>query len=133
MGVMITASHNLKHDNGLKIMDKDGSMLASSHEKLTEIIVNSKDLCQTLRDLNDGKIEGPHQEHMGTQGIFFEPETINGYVFLGKDTREHSTRLLAALSAGVTLMGGKPYDFGLVTTPQLHNIVQRQHVKRQAF
>jgi len=60
---------------------------------------------------------------MGTQGIFFEPETINGYVFLGKDTREHSTKLLTALSAGIILMGGKHRDFGLVTTPQLHNIV----------
>mmetsp|Transcript_9527 Transcript_9527/g.6876 ORF Transcript_9527/g.6876 Transcript_9527/m.6876 type:complete len:132 (-) Transcript_9527:957-1352(-) len=127
MGVMITASHNLKQDNGLKIMDKDGSMLAANWEKLTEIVVNSKDLSKTLSDLSEGKIDGPHMDSGfdSTKGIFFEPSNMNGYVFLGKDTREHSSKLLEAVRAGVTLIRGKPHDFGLVTTPQLHNIVQR--------
>jgi phosphoacetylglucosamine mutase len=56
-GVMVTASHNPKQDNGLKIFDKDGSMLEPAWEKLAEGLVNAQDVSQFLRDLNDGKLE----------------------------------------------------------------------------
>ena len=52
---MVTASHNPKQDNGLKIFDRDGSMLEASWEKLAEDIVNAPDLAGFLRDLADGK------------------------------------------------------------------------------
>ena len=35
-GIMVTASHNPKQDNGLKIIENDGSMLEPSWEKLAE-------------------------------------------------------------------------------------------------
>jgi phosphoacetylglucosamine mutase len=35
-GVMITASHNPKQDNGLKIIERDGAMLNMAWEKLVE-------------------------------------------------------------------------------------------------
>jgi phosphoacetylglucosamine mutase len=54
-GVMVTASHNPKQDNGLKIFDRDGSMLEASWEKLAEDIVNAPDLAGFLRDLAEGK------------------------------------------------------------------------------
>jgi phosphoacetylglucosamine mutase len=57
-GVMVTASHNPKQDNGLKIFDRDGSMLEASWEKLAEDMVNTQDIAGFLRDLVDGKSVG---------------------------------------------------------------------------
>ena len=57
-GVMVTASHNPKQDNGLKIFDRDGSMLEASWEKLAEDLVNTKDIAGFLCDLVDGKSNG---------------------------------------------------------------------------
>jgi phosphoacetylglucosamine mutase len=39
-GVMITASHNMHDDNGVKIIEPDGSMLIQRWEGLSELIVN---------------------------------------------------------------------------------------------
>jgi phosphomannomutase len=55
---MVTASHNPKQDNGLKIFDRDGSMLEASWEKLAEDLVNTLDIAGLLRDLADGKRNG---------------------------------------------------------------------------
>ena len=51
-GVMITASHNAKEDNGVKIIECDGSMLDQSWEPFAEEIVNSQDLKATLVELD---------------------------------------------------------------------------------
>ena len=45
---MITASHNHHEDNGVKIVEPDGSMLVQDWEGFSELIVNSKDLRKTL-------------------------------------------------------------------------------------
>ena len=47
-GVMVTASHNPKQDNGLKIFEKDGSMLEPAWEKYAEGLVNAKDVSAYL-------------------------------------------------------------------------------------
>lgn len=43
-GIMVTASHNHHVDNGVKIIEPDGSMLVPDWELFSEMIVNSKDL-----------------------------------------------------------------------------------------
>ena len=43
-GVMVTASHNHHVDNGVKIIEPDGSMLVPDWELFSEMIVNSRDL-----------------------------------------------------------------------------------------
>jgi phosphoacetylglucosamine mutase len=48
-GVMITASHNPKQDNGVKIIERDGSMLEPKWEKLAEDLVNAPDLSEYLQ------------------------------------------------------------------------------------
>ena len=45
---MITASHNHKDDNGVKIIEGSGHMLDQSWEPLAEKIVNAKSLKETL-------------------------------------------------------------------------------------
>ena len=63
-GVMVTASHNPKQDNGLKIFEKDGSMLDQSWEKLAEDLVNTNDIAGFLRDLSDGNPRGMFKEKL---------------------------------------------------------------------
>lgn len=58
-GVMATASHNPKQDNGLKIFERDGEMLEPAWEKLAEDMVNARDLAGFLRVLREtGTVEG---------------------------------------------------------------------------
>lgn len=40
IGVMITASHNQEADNGVKLVDPAGEMLASTWEKYATIVGN---------------------------------------------------------------------------------------------
>ena len=47
-GVMVTASHNPKQDNGIKIVEADGAMLHPEWEKYAELLVNAKDLPAAL-------------------------------------------------------------------------------------
>ena len=44
LGIMITASHNHARDNGVKIVEPDGSMLVPEWEMLSELLVNSQDI-----------------------------------------------------------------------------------------
>ncbi|XP_056604331.1 phosphoacetylglucosamine mutase [Triplophysa dalaica] len=56
-----------------------------------------------------------------------EKETIDmnesASVYIGKDTRPSSGSLSQAVVDGVSSLGGKIHDYGLVTTPQLHYMV----------
>lgn len=53
VGIMMTASHNHHVDNGVKIIEPDGSMLVPDWEMFSEIIVNSADVRETLRQLDN--------------------------------------------------------------------------------
>lgn len=71
-GVMITASHNGKEDNGVKIIEADGSMLAQSWEPLAEELANTQDLRATL-----DKIENTEMRHqLGFQETVFHPDSF---------------------------------------------------------
>ena len=54
MGIMITASHNPYHDNGLKLFGPDGLKLSDRIEKKIENLIDSK----TTSHLSDPKILG---------------------------------------------------------------------------
>ena len=41
-GIMITASHNLYFDNGVKIVNYDGEMISKDDEELIESYINDK-------------------------------------------------------------------------------------------
>lgn len=50
-GMMITASHNPKEDNGIKVIEHNGDTLPIPLEKYAEELVNSNDLKKTLKSL----------------------------------------------------------------------------------
>ncbi len=54
MGIMITASHNPYHDNGLKLFGPDGLKLSNKIEKKIEKLIDSK----TTKQLSNAKVLG---------------------------------------------------------------------------
>lgn len=54
---MITASHNMWEDNGVKIIEPDGSMLIQRWESLAELIVNHSDISDLIKDLGSSTIK----------------------------------------------------------------------------
>ena len=54
MGIMITASHNPYHDNGLKLFGPDGMKLSDKIEKKIERLIDTKSILQ----LTDPKFLG---------------------------------------------------------------------------
>ncbi|XP_019714660.1 phosphoacetylglucosamine mutase-like, partial [Hippocampus comes] len=67
------------------------------------------------------------QELLSVLEDILEKEDIDksqgALVFVGKDTRSSSERLSQAVLDGVSSLGGRSKDYGLVTTPQLHYMV----------
>jgi phosphoacetylglucosamine mutase len=112
VGLMVTASHNPEADNGIKLVDCDGGMLAQAWERHATAVANAPDdgLAAALASVADQEGLGPNQ--------------ATGRVLIGRDTRSHSARLSSLASEGAGLVGSLTEDAGLVTTPQLHHVVR---------
>lgn len=52
-------------------------------------------------------------------------------IFIGKDTRPSSPSLAKCAIDGVLALSGKPWDFGIVTTPMLHYFVTCKNTNGQ--
>lgn len=110
IGLMITASHNVGSDNGVKLIDPAGEMLDSSWETIATSLANVEDsnLISTIeRIISEQKIN----------------MSINATVITGRDTRHSGPSLLNAAIAGIQALNGVVQNFGIVTTPQLHYFV----------
>ncbi|KAG7176260.1 Phosphoacetylglucosamine mutase-like [Homarus americanus] len=110
IGVMITASHNPVPDNGVKLVDPMGEMLAPAWEVHATTLVNATD--EGIASALEGIVS---EAHIDT--------SKKALVFVGRDTRPSSNRLCDAVIAGVTAVGGEFKDFGIVSTPILHYVV----------
>ncbi|KAG6449073.1 hypothetical protein O3G_MSEX005870 [Manduca sexta] len=111
IGMMITASHNLEPDNGVKLVDPDGEMLEQSWEEIATRLANVSD-----NDLESTTAEIIKQVNADM--------SLKASVFIGMDTRYTSPRLAAAAANGVIALKGTPKEFGIVTTPMLHYCVK---------
>ena len=119
-GLVLTASHNPVDDNGVKLVDADGGMLAMNWETHAERLVNAKN----AEDFTEAVvailqiIQTNEEEEMKDEGN----GRGKGRVFVARDTRPSGQRLLSFViegiqATGATVVGSRDT---LRTTPQLH-------------
>ena len=120
VGVMVTASHNDAPDNGVKLCDPDGSMMASHWE----------DIATQLANTTEAAVASFLKQQ--TQQLKLNLESVKPRVYVGRDTRASSPSLCALVVEGVQAMGGEVVDYGVVTTPQLHWVVRRANEGKDA-
>lgn len=123
VGLMTTASHNAAPDNGIKMVDGDGGMLAVAWEGYAQALANAPTpdaalavLAQVAMDHSSGVVGG--SAALAAPG---------GVVCVARDTRTHSAHLTALAVRGLQAAGAEVADHGELTTPQLHHIVRMRN------
>ncbi|XP_069660858.1 phosphoacetylglucosamine mutase [Haliaeetus albicilla] len=118
IGVMVTASHNPEEDNGVKLVDPLGEMLHPLWEEYATQLANAEEqeLQKIIIDICQKAAVNQHKDAL---------------VFIGRDTRPSSEKLSQSVIDGISVLGGQYYDYGLVTTPQLHYMVCCQNTQGQ--
>lgn len=119
VGFIVTASHNPSRDNGFKIVDEDGGMLAISWEPWC---------CRIANAITGEDVAEVANQCAQAEGISVPKDAGNGFGFVqvGRDTRATGEVILHAVRDILNRVLQVPYtDHGIVTTPQLHFLVRK--------
>ena len=109
-GAVVTASHNEGEDNGVKLVEPDGSMLDAAWESIADEAVN----CSNSVDFRKTLLHAVGSQKVGPVGL----------VFIAYDTRQSSERLVQCLIRGCKAVGAIVENYHLLSTPVLHHIVR---------
>lgn len=115
-GIVITASHNPEHDNGVKLIDITGEMIDAEWETYADALAKLQHPRHVAQFVTHFM-----REHHITNEMLHHARVIIGY-----DTRQSSVPLFKCCTSGVQLMGATVIDMGLTTTPELQFYVQTQ-------
>lgn len=119
VGFMVTASHNRAEDNGFKIIDTDGGMLAPSWEHWCTEAANAA----TGADL-EKVVKTCISEFEAEKTVDFHSPC--GMLLLGRDTRETGPEIEGAVIDILRNILKTPFtSFDVLTTPQLHFLVAK--------
>ncbi len=116
MGIMITASHNPYHDNGLKLFGPDGMKLSDKIEKKIERLIDTKSILQLtdpkflgrVKRLEDGNekyikiLKDNFPKNFNLKGLKIVLDCANGASY------KAAPKLLKELGAKIISMGTKP-------------------------
>ncbi|EJT41470.1 PCM1-like protein [Saccharomyces kudriavzevii IFO 1802] len=118
VGVMITASHNPYQDNGVKIVEPDGSMLLASWEPYAMQLANAALFATHFEEFYAELVKLIELEK-----IDLGASNVAPHIVVGRDSRESSPYLLRCLTSTMaSVFHARVLDLGCVTTPQLHYI-----------
>ena len=139
LGIMITASHNPFHDNGLKLFGPDGMKLSDKIEKKIESLIDKKtinqlskpDLLGRVKRLEDGNdryikiLKSNFPSNFSLKGMRIVLDCANGAGY------KSAPRILSDLGAKVFPIGIKPNGLNInfkcgSTYPEL----LKKHVKK---
>jgi phosphoacetylglucosamine mutase len=142
VGVMVTASHNPADDNGVKLADVDGGMLAAEWEGWAVALVNAsaaEEVWDVMRRMVDHGCAASRMQHVlvrqhasasASASANAKGKTPPMVVHVGHDTRPHSPALARLAAAAARAVGAAVVDHGAVTTPQLHHCVLHANAHR---
>ena len=116
MGIMITASHNPYHDNGLKLFGPDGMKLSNKIEKKIEKLIDTKNTQQLsnpkflgrVKRLEDGNdryikiLKSNFPNNFNLKGLIIVLDCANGASY------KAAPKLLKELGAKIIEIGTKP-------------------------
>ena len=115
IGVMITASHNVWTDNGIKIVDNEGDMISTDLEKIMEDVVNNNvEMIDIVNTVN------------------MDNNNFNNVIeiMIAHDTRRSCGTIYEKICAGISILNKLLTSYhivctnlGYMTTPELHSSV----------
>ena len=140
MGIMITASHNPYHDNGLKLFGPDGLKLSDKIEKKIEALIDQKNTTQLSKPKILGRVkrlENGNEEYIkilrknfpknfSLKGMKIVIDCANGAGY------KSGPAMLKTLGANVIPIGTKPNGLNInfkcgSTYPKKMQIAVKQH------